>query len=166
LVHAVMVVFKQWSPPNVNETNPNQYFENTIQAIVAMIQAKFYASTESEFGVDVGVEIENHIINSSAGPSHMEATSAEPEKKILEHVVLSVWGGSMRPDANFSIAYSQIVCMVSAFLLLHHHSTGYVELVQRTQQAFERVVKVPIHKFLYVYNGMSRECQQLDFNDM
>ena len=166
LTHAVMRVFEQWSPPSANETNTNKYFENTIQAVVAMIQAKFYASADFEFRVDVGVEIENHILNSSAGPSHMEATSAEPEKKILKHLVQSVWGGSVPPDANISVAYSQIVCMVSALLLLHHHATGYVELVQRTQQAFERVLKVPIHKFIHAYNLMTMETQKLDFDDM
>ena len=166
LVHAVLMVFNHWSPSNANETNTNKYFESTITAVVILIKNKFHASTEKHLLGDVGSEIENHILNSTAGPSHMEATSTEPSKKILENLVLNVWGGSISPDANINIAYSQIVCMVSAFMLLNHHAQGCVELEQKTHQAFERIVKVPIHKFLWVYKDLSEKCQQLDFDDM
>jgi hypothetical protein len=110
--------------------------------------------------VDVGSEIKNYILNSTAGVNYKAFTKIDATNKHA-NLVQMVWGHSVPPGADISVAYSQIVCVVSAFVLLDYYAQGDIVLKNMTHTSFERFVGVSIGEFLEAYNNLGNKCRAL-----
>mgnify|MGYP000565300551 CR=1 FL=1 len=181
LVHAVFMVFDRWNSPELDKTKNVKNYENTIGAIAQLIVDKFSPVTptdlddlvrpeSSEGGhhlqdqmvyCDVGAEIQMRILNSDAGMNHMQFTQGGPSAKIIDNLIMGVWGQSLPPTSNPAIAYSQIVCIVSTFFLLDQYTHENQMMKEKTHEAFYRVMKVSMGAFAIAYNDLSCKCQKL-----
>jgi hypothetical protein len=159
LVHAVFTVFNNWGPSGADAMHPRKYFEDNIASAVNLIKYKFQDPTSPVYSHsgDVGSEIIRHLFHTGAGMNYMSFAHVDGGNKHVNDLVTMVWP-DLPAGAIIPFAYCQIVCIVSAFVLVNCNVQDAV-LQQMIQQSFEREVKVSFGEFWGAYNILSHKCR-------